>query len=151
MLNTAIKDDAFTEAPRNIPLDQALAELSAAKDEWAQTSIEKRIAILLEIKDRLLPIAKDWAETASRMKGIPEDSALVGEEWISGPYPLMSACNGLVETLSKMEGKGFLKSLKKRQTQSGQTAVRVLPHHLGSSAFVWRFSRSLDGRWRYPR
>ncbi|WP_339768234.1 aldehyde dehydrogenase family protein [uncultured Paraglaciecola sp.] len=144
MLNTAIKDDAFTEAPRNIPLDQALAELSAAKDEWAQTSIEKRIAILLEIKDRLLPIAKDWAETASRMKGIPEDSALVGEEWISGPYPLMSACNGLVETLSKMEGKGFLKSLKKRQTQSGQTAVRVLPHtiwdHLllsGVSAEVW--------------
>ena len=32
MLNTAIKDDAFPEAPRNIPLDQALAELSAAKD-----------------------------------------------------------------------------------------------------------------------
>ncbi|MDO6709730.1 aldehyde dehydrogenase family protein [Aliiglaciecola sp. 2_MG-2023] len=140
MLNTSV----LNELPVNSALDLALDELTAAKDDWAQTSIEKRIAVLQAIKDCLLPIAKDWAETAGRMKGIPEDSALVGEEWISGPYTVMSACNGLLQTLSEMQGKSFLNSLKKRKTQSGQTAVQVLPHsiwdHLilsGVTAEVW--------------
>lgn len=140
MLNPQPQD---TNAP-NVELDTALADLSAAKDSWARTSIADRIALLTRIKDQLLPVAKDWAETAGRMKGIPEGSALVGEEWISGPYTVMSACNGLLQTLSHMEGKTFLNSLKKRETASGQTAVRVLPHsiwdHLllsGVSAEVW--------------
>lgn len=140
MPNTAIQN----ELPHNAALVQDLADLSAAKDTWAQSSIEQRISLLLEIKDRLLPISKDWAETAGRMKGIPDGSALVGEEWISGPYTVMSACNGLLQTLSNMQGKTFLDSLKKRNTANGQTAVRVLPHsiwdHLllsGVSAEVW--------------
>lgn len=32
-------------------------------------SIDKRIALLLEIKDCLLSISKQWAETAGREKG----------------------------------------------------------------------------------
>jgi acyl-CoA reductase-like NAD-dependent aldehyde dehydrogenase len=132
------------EIPHNVILVKEIADLSAAKDDWAQTNIAKRISLLLEIKDRLLPVSKDWAETAARMKGIPDGSALIGEEWISGPYPLMSACNGLLQTLSNIEDKSFLKALKKRKTTSGQTAVRVLPNsiwdHLllsGVSAEVW--------------
>lgn len=130
--------------PPNPEMDTAIAELSATKDTWAQTGIAERMALLVEIKDRLLPLSKDWAETAARKKGIPEDSPLVGEEWISGPYTVMSACNGLLQTLSQIEGKTFLKSLKTRKTESGQTAVQVLPHsiwdHLllsGVSAEVW--------------
>ncbi|MDO7084047.1 aldehyde dehydrogenase family protein [Pseudocolwellia sp. AS88] len=125
-------------------LDQDLSDLTAEKDEWSQTSIAKRISVLLEIKDCLLPVSEKWAKTAGHKKGIPEDSALVGEEWISGPYSVMSACNALLQTLTKMEGKTFLNSLKKRKTQSGQLAVKVLPHsiwdHLllsGVSAEVW--------------
>ncbi|MBB3992804.1 aldehyde dehydrogenase (NAD(P)+) [Sulfitobacter undariae] len=130
--------------PAFAEMDQAVAELTAAKDTWAKTTNAQRITVLSEIKDRLMPVAQDWAETAARKKGIPEGSALVGEEWISGPYTVMSACNGLLQTLSHMEGKTFLNSLKKRQTVGGQTAVRVLPHsiwdHLllsGVSAEVW--------------
>ena len=140
MLNPKTPD----ATPRNPAMDRAIAELAAAKDTWAHTSTAERMALLVEIKDRLLPLSKDWAETAARMKGIPEDSPLVGEEWISGPYTVMSACNGLLQTLSQMTGKTFLNSLKKRKTESGQTAVRVLPHsiwdHLllsGVSAEVW--------------
>jgi hypothetical protein len=97
-------------------LDVALEELSAAKQSWAQTSIAERIAVLMEIKDCLLAVSEGWAETAARKKLIPAGSSLAGEEWISGPYAVMGACNGLLETLSKMEGKTFLKSLKTRET-----------------------------------
>jgi len=140
MLNTATKNDQTYQ----VALAQDIAELTAVKNEWAQKSVEKRIALLLEIKDSLLPISQQWAETAARMKGIPEGSVLVGEEWISGPYSLMSTCNALLQTLTKMKGKAFLDSLKKRNTQTGQVAVRVLPNSIwdrlllsGVSAEVW--------------
>ena len=46
----------------------------------------------------------------------------------------MGACNGLIATLSKMEGKIFLKSLKKRILPMEQTAVRFVPHS------IWDYS-----------
>lgn len=125
-------------------LDRDLAELAAAKDLWAATPLTQRIQILRQIKDNLLQVAEGWASTAARRKLIPHGSSLVGEEWISGPYGLMLACNALIETLSHMQGRAYLTPLRKRQTASGQLAVRVTPHkwteHLllsGITAEVW--------------
>ncbi|PVA07599.1 aldehyde dehydrogenase family protein [Thalassorhabdomicrobium marinisediminis] len=109
-------------------LDADLGALTAAKTAWARTPTADRIALLAEIKDRLLEVAEDWATTAARHKQIPPDSPLVGEEWLSGPYAVMSACNALTETLRGMEGKTFLDGLPARTTANGQLAVQVLPH-----------------------
>lgn len=124
--------------------DVDLAALDAAKHDWARTSIAKRIEILKAVKDCLNKVSEDWALAAGKAKGIPEGSPLVGEEWISGPYAVMSSCNGLIDTLSKMENKSFIDGLKKRTLPSGQTAVRVVPHSIwdrlllsGVKADVW--------------
>ena len=124
--------------------DRDLAALDAAKHEWARTSVADRIALLQAVKDNLMRVAEDWALAAGKAKGIPDGSPLVGEEWISGPYAVMSACNGLIETLSKLDGKTFLDGLKKRALPTGQTAVAVLPHSIwdrlllsGVKADVW--------------
>ncbi len=125
-------------------LDQAIAELGAGKLAWAQTSPMARIKTLKEIKDCLMAVSRDWAETAARKKLMPAGSVLVGEEWMSGSLPVMMACNALMVTLSGMAGKTFLNKLPSRITVSGQTAVRVIPHsiwdHLllsGITAEVW--------------
>ena len=124
--------------------DVALDALNAAKTTWAQTSIADRISLLKQIKNNLLGVAENWVQTATRMKQIPEGSPLSGEEWTSGPYAVMAACNGLIATLSQMEGKAFLKHLPKREVSTGQLAVKVMPHsiwdHLllsGVKAEVW--------------
>ncbi|MEM7439110.1 MAG: aldehyde dehydrogenase [Pseudomonadota bacterium] len=124
--------------------DAALVALDAAKHTWARTPVAERIALLGEVKDALLAVSEGWAETAARKKLIPAGSPLVGEEWISGPYALMGACNGLMETLSHMDGKAFLDGLPTRTLPSGNTAVRVTPNsiweHLllsGVKAEVW--------------
>lgn len=124
--------------------DAALNALDAAKDTWAQTSIADRIAVLQQVKDNLMDVAAGWAEIAARKKQIPAGSPLAGEEWTSGPYAVMSACNGLMLTLGQMEGKAFLNHLPKRTLTTGQTAVKVMPHsiwdHLllsGVKADVW--------------
>ncbi|MCP5087733.1 MAG: aldehyde dehydrogenase [Rhodobacteraceae bacterium] len=133
------------EPPASYPdLDAAVDQLVAAKDSWARTSNAERIAILSDIKDQLMKVAAGWAETAARKKLIPENSALMGEEWISGPYAVMAGCNGLLHTLSQMEGKTYLDHLKSRETVTGQTAVTVVPHNIwehllfsGVKAEVW--------------
>ena len=133
--------------PQEIPsaeLDAALQLLVRNKQKWAQTSIEARIQILAEIKDRLQEVAEEWAKTASSRKQIPEGSPLEGEEWVSGPYTVMAACNGLMQTLSQMMDKAFLDGLPSHSVGENQLAVRVLPHsiwdHLllsGIRADVW--------------
>ncbi|MEM7214989.1 MAG: aldehyde dehydrogenase family protein [Pseudomonadota bacterium] len=125
-------------------LETGLQDLEAAKHDWAKTGVKRRIEILSEIKTALISVAEGWATTAAEKKLIPEGSPLAGEEWISGPYALISACNGLIETLSKIEGKSFLDDLPKRTLPNGQLVLKLTPHsiwdHLllsGIKAEVW--------------
>lgn len=124
--------------------DADIGALKAAKDTWAQSSVETRIALLQEIKDNLIGVAQDWVDTAARKKQIPEGAHLVGEEWTTGPYSIMSACNGLIKTLSGMEGKTFLKDLSTRTLTTGQLAVKIMPSSIwdrvlmsGIQAEIW--------------
>lgn len=135
---TLTPDNTFPES------QAALAALDAAKDGWARTPVAERLVILQEIKDALMQVAEGWADAAARAKQLPADSPLKGEEWLSGPYALMGGCNGLMQTLSQMDGKAFLRTLPMRKLGNGQTAVRVTPHSIwdrllmsGVTADVW--------------
>jgi len=125
-------------------LDKSIARLSENKDRWAQLPVDDRIELLEQIKHCAMEVAEDWVETATREKQIPSGSPLSGEEWISGPYTLMSACNALMVTLGQLDGKGFLEDLPVRSVRDGQLAVRVVPRsvwdHLllsGVKADMW--------------
>jgi len=124
--------------------DEALAALDAHKDEWAQTSVAERMQLLSAMRDGIMAVAQDWAQTAARKKQIAPGSPLEGEEWIAGPYATMAGVNALMGTLSQMEGKAFLKHLPTRVLATGQTAIKVLPHSVwdrlllsGVTAEVW--------------
>ena len=131
-------------APSQLLLDQAVSTASANSQIWARTSVEQRMAILAEIKDRLMEVAEPWALSAADNKQIPANSPLIGEEWVSGPYTVMAACNGLMATLGAMKGKKFLDSLPVHNVSERQISVSVVPHsiwdHLllsGIKADIW--------------
>lgn len=133
-----------TTAPNFEHLDHAVADLDAASLSWARTSVDDRIDILEQIKAALIEVSQTWVDLAAKHKQLPPNSPLVGEEWLSGPYGMMAACNGLRQTLSQIEGKAFLAPLKKRKTSTGQLAVSVVPSSVwdrillsGISAEVW--------------
>lgn len=137
-LNIADQDALFEE------YDIALAELDAAKDTWARLPIPKRIELLAGMKDGIMVVAKGWAEESARKKGLMPGTAIAGEEWVAGPYATMAGVNGLMSTLSQMEGKKFVDHLHTRELSTGQLGVQVLPHSLwdhlllsGVSAEVW--------------
>jgi aldehyde dehydrogenase (NAD(P)+) len=125
-------------------IDYQLTVLAGNKTAWVNTSVAERIKILQDIKLCLLPVSKAWATMAARKKGIPDGSHLIGEEWMSGPYTLMSYCNQMIATLTDVVGKEHLKGLPLRQLPNGQISARVLPNsiwdHLllsGVSVDVW--------------
>jgi acyl-CoA reductase-like NAD-dependent aldehyde dehydrogenase len=111
-------------------LDRDLRQLADHRDPWVKTTVTERIAILAEIKEALMPVAKAWAETAAAKKGIAPGSPLTGEEWISGPYTVMGYCNQMMATLSQVEGKHHLDRLPLRELSNGQLVARVLPHSI---------------------
>ncbi|PIE16941.1 MAG: aldehyde dehydrogenase [Rhodobacterales bacterium] len=124
--------------------DLALTQLSAAKQRWAETDLNQRIAVLEQIKTHLMEVADDWVARAAEAKGIAPTSPLVGEEWFSGPYALMTGCNALLETLRQMPGKAFLDAIPLRTLTTGQIAARVMPASIwdklllpGVKAEVW--------------
>lgn len=130
--------------PETDHLDRTVDELVAAKQAWARTGIDERLAILEAIRTGIMSVAEDWALTAARAKQIPDGSPLVGEEWMSGPYALMSGCDALALTLREMDGKRFLKHVPVRDLPTGQVAARVFPQSIfdrlllsGVTADVW--------------
>ncbi len=143
-MSTMALDTTVPERASRPECDQALRELDAAKHRWAQTGVPERIAILEAVKDNLMSVAQGWAETAARKKQLPAGSPLAGEEWLSGPYALMGACNDYLRTLSQLSGKAFLAGLPARTLPNGQLALKVMPHSLwdrlllsGVRAEVW--------------
>ncbi|MEO1704122.1 MAG: aldehyde dehydrogenase family protein, partial [Pseudomonadota bacterium] len=136
--------NAHTELDHRAALDGDLAHLAAHKDAWARTSVAERIAILKDIRGRVVDVAEGWAETAARKKLLPEGSPLAAEEWMSGPYALLMACDALLETLRGMEGRAYLRGLPRRYLPNGQLALGVVPASVwdklllnGISAEVW--------------
>lgn len=124
--------------------DDALRVLDSCKDKWAQLPVAERMQLLEAMKDGIMKVAKGWAETSARKKGLTPGTPVTGEEWIAGPYATMAGVNGLLHTLSQMEGKRFIDHLPTRTLATGQLAVKVLPHTLwdhlllsGISAEVW--------------
>ena len=125
-------------------IDDALHTLATQKHRWARTGVVDRVAMLRRMKETLMPQARAWVSTAAQKKGIPADSPLVGEEWLSGPYACMSALNLYIETVGAQPGKAYLAQLAQRELPGGQLAVKVFPHTLmerllagGVTAEVW--------------
>lgn len=125
-------------------LDDNLELLSRHKQLWAQTKVGARLAILARIKDGVNLVAQDWADTAACKKGLAVNAPQAGEEWLSGPYALITYCNALMETLSKVAGNKHLEGLPMRELPNGQLAVQVVPHSIwdrlllsGVRAEVW--------------
>ena len=127
-----------------VPFEEAILAVKAAKTKWLRYSIADRMRLLEAVRVRTAQVAATWVSLATEAKQIPPDSPLVGEEWISGPYALLGACNGLLNTLAQMEERKFLRHLPQRNLKDGQLAVEVIPHsvwdHLllsGISVEVW--------------
>lgn len=126
-------------------LDRSIGELRSGERAWARTPLAARRQLLLELGEAAAREAGRWVEEACRIKGLDPASPLVGEEWISGPYALLSSLSALGETLDSLgAGAGPLAGYRMGKAPGGRVTVEVLPHRMfdrlllpGYSASVW--------------
>lgn len=118
------------EAPWQAEGEIALQELGAAKHDWAALPVRDRIRLLKACKEHVAEQAEGWAETSARRKLLALDDPRVGEEWFSGPSPVLAGINGLIDTLSTLKGKRFLNDLAIRRLASGHLSIAAMPASL---------------------
>ncbi|MFZ2172692.1 MAG: aldehyde dehydrogenase family protein [Rhodococcus sp. (in: high G+C Gram-positive bacteria)] len=108
-------------------------------------SLAARRRLLDRIHDLAAQHAADWVDAAVAIKGLDPKSPLVGEEWMSGPYPVATATAALSASLAKLEsGRSPLDGATFGTAPGNRTTVKVLPLNIfdilllsGFSAEVW--------------
>lgn len=126
-------------------LDAGLSDLTAGAQRWATLDLAGRRRLLEALSTSIAGQATEWVEVAARFKGLPADSPLVGEEWLSGPYAVLTAVTALTDTLLALEaGRSPVDGFPLGTAPGGRVTVKVLPHNIfdrlllnGFSAEVW--------------
>jgi aldehyde dehydrogenase (NAD(P)+) len=109
-------------------VDRFVSELQASKDTWAALSIEDRLGLLRRLRPRIAAVAERWVDEAVRAKGIPSGSPWAGEEWLSGPYALLTGVIALERTLGALSrGEPPIPAKAVRSRPDGQLVVDVFP------------------------
>ncbi|MEN0064957.1 MAG: aldehyde dehydrogenase family protein [Myxococcota bacterium] len=131
--------------PKFHAIEQEIAVLSGATGAWARLAPVDLLPLLEQLRWNALSSAANWVAQSAEAKGLPEASPLRGEEWLSGPYALISAINALIRSLSNLaKDRSPVAGLTVRTLDNGRTAISVLPTSLrervlfsGYSAEVW--------------
>lgn len=106
-----------------------LDRLEAGELAWSRASLAKRRALLEAFRGLVDGHAQEWVDVAVGIKGLPKSSPLVGEEWISGPWAVLSYVDALVKSLAVLEQDGDpLAGFPVRPAPGERTAIQVLPH-----------------------
>ena len=122
--------DAELSAAQKAELDAAIQALTAGAAVWAELPLEKRAALLREVHASVSTQAEQWAHTAARIKGLELDSPLVGEEWMSGPYAVLTALAALAETVETLaSGRSPIENLTLGTAPGGRVTVPVMPYN----------------------
>jgi acyl-CoA reductase-like NAD-dependent aldehyde dehydrogenase len=129
----------------NRRVDEVAERLARGEKVWAATSMAKRRKLLARFQQLTSANAAEWVRAAARIKQLPPESPLVGEEWISGPWAALMYANALGRALERLDrGADPLGGFRTHATASGQLAIEVLPHDVfdrlllnGFHAEVW--------------
>jgi aldehyde dehydrogenase (NAD(P)+) len=109
-------------------LDTVIAELAVGEFRWAKTALTERIAWLDEVSTAVTKEAEHWVRVAGRVKGLDPASSLMGEEWISGPYVLLTSLTALKHSLAAIaRGESPIAERTLGSAPGGRVTVPVLP------------------------
>ncbi|MEU9859504.1 aldehyde dehydrogenase family protein [Streptomyces sp. NPDC047971] len=126
-------------------IDRAVEELVRGEAAWAACDRAKRRELLERMRAATAARAEAWVRAAAAYKGLAEDGPLVGEEWITGPYPVLTGLGALAASIEALEeSRSPVDGFSFGRAPGDRVTVRVLPHSVwdllllnGFSAEVW--------------
>jgi acyl-CoA reductase-like NAD-dependent aldehyde dehydrogenase len=108
-------------------LDEMVTRLREAAPVFARLALGDRIALARSMQAGYLRIAKRSVQAACAAKGIPADSPVAGEEWATGPWPVVRHLRLLIESLHSIQRTGTTPIGRLGQNADGNLTVRVFP------------------------
>ncbi len=103
-------------------LDAAVERLRAAAGRFAKLNIPDRLALARSMQKGYARIAERSVAVACEAKGIPFDSSLAGEEWMSGPWPVVRHLRLIRESLDQIQATGNTRIVRPRRIAGGPGA-----------------------------
>jgi aldehyde dehydrogenase (NAD(P)+) len=111
-------------------LDRTVADLDAVKNRWARLPVPMKIDLLHRVRTNVAHVADEWVSAAVRAKGLRPGSPLAGEEWLSGPYAVLTWIAAMTKSLERLAAADPLAGFRVWERPGGQVVVRVFPHGL---------------------
>lgn len=109
-------------------LDRLIDDLGAGAASWTALPLAGRIAVLGRVRDAVGDVAEEWATTAASSKGLDARHPLRGEEWLSGPYAVLTALDGYLSTLRSIaRGASPLDGVRIDAAPGGRIRAHVFP------------------------
>jgi acyl-CoA reductase-like NAD-dependent aldehyde dehydrogenase len=118
---------AVLRAPSARQLDEMVARLHAAAPAFARLSIGDRIALARSMQAGYLRVARRIVEAACAAKGLSNDGPAAGEEWATGPLPVVRQLRLVIESLQSIQRSGTTPIGRVGRTADGRLAVQVFP------------------------
>ena len=126
-------------------MDSAIQDLQQHKDEWAQLSIDARIALLDTLSKDFASVAPRFVKAGLMAKGRSDDPNNAGEEWLAAAWPVARNKRLLRQSLLDIKATGYPHIPGPVQTlPNGQVVAQVFPQSGydriffgGVSAEVW--------------
>ena len=129
-------------------LDEIIVELTEGEAVWAAMDLDARIALLGRVHKSVAAAAGQWVDAAVAAKKLDPQSQLVGEEWISGPYIVLSSLLALQHSLSAINtGTSPIAKAKLGTAPGGRVTVPVLPSNPYEALLLHGFSAEV---WMMP-
>ncbi|TFD71943.1 aldehyde dehydrogenase family protein [Cryobacterium sp. Hb1] len=122
-------------------LDLAIAELAAGSVRWRVTPLAARGALLARTATSVSDEAERWVAAVAHAKGLDPSSPLIGEEWLTGPYAVLTSVYALGRTLRGLaSGRSPLAGQRLGRAPGGRVTVSVLPHNAWDGLLLHGFS-----------
>lgn len=144
-----LRQAAIVESVAPVPpthpddLEAIVKRVSDQKAAWATTPLTKKIELLRGVLAGLRVVAERWVEAAALAKGLGPGDPRSGEEWLSGPMPVVQNVRILIDSLSALAS-GAEPAVGRVRTVGERAVVRVFPldvkHRVvlaGITADVW--------------
>ena len=121
-------DGAAPSGDERSALDSAIAALARGAALWSGLTLDQRARLLERTAAGTGAVVEEWARTAAAVKGLDPLGPLAGEEWLTGPYSLLTALDATTASLRALSrGRSPASRLRVRTTHGGRAAFDVFP------------------------
>jgi len=114
--------------PQRDALDRAIDELGVGAKAWSHLTLGQRARLMERLHASVSAEAAEWADVAANSKGILAGHPLRGEDWLAGPYGVVTALDAYRQSLLKLaKGQSPLTGVKTDAAPGGRVRAHVFP------------------------